>query len=266
MSKNRIDVLMVNKGLCNSRQKAQALIMSGLVYINEVKVNKPSEQISDTDVIIIRDKGNKYVSRGAFKLEKALRVFNANVDNKICIDIGASTGGFTDVLLQNNAKKIYAVDVGFGQFDWTLRNDERVILMERTNARYLTANMFLEKPSIAVMDVSFISIKLIIPTLINIMDVNPILYVLIKPQFEAGKDKIGKNGVVRDPQIHINVIKDIRDFLAHNNLKLSQLDFSPITGPKGNIEYICCITKGNNIIDNTKIINTVESAHLSLGK
>lgn len=265
MKKNRIDLVMVEKNICSSRQKAQALIMSGSVYIDQVKVLKPSEQVDYDDNILVRNT-KAFVGRGAYKLDKAIKVFNVDVNNKVCIDVGAATGGFTDVLLQNGASKVYAIDVGFGQFDWKLRNDDRVVLFERTNARYLNKKMFDEKPSIAVMDVSFISIKLILPALVSIMTSSPSLYVLIKPQFEAGKDKVGKHGVVKDCKTHIEIIDDISLFLNKMNMSIVNLDYSPIKGPKGNIEYICEIKNSNDILTLDKIENVVKLAHIELNK
>lgn len=266
MIKNRVDVELVRRGLCASRQKAQALVMAGEVYIDEVKVLKSSEQVNETDNLIVRHKNKEFVGRGAYKLDKALKVFDADVKNKACLDIGAATGGFTDVLLKNGAKKVYAVDVGYGQFDWELRNDSRVVLYERTNARYLNSEMFDEIPEIAVMDVSFISVKLIIPDLIKVMTDNPTLYILIKPQFEAGKENVGKNGVVKDPKIHIEVIQSIYDFLMQINLTITKLDFSPIKGPKGNIEYICEIKNETNSINDLEIESVVYKSHKELNK
>ncbi len=265
-NKNRIDIWLVENAYCNSRQKAQALIMSGLVYRDEVKILKASEIVAENDNIIVREKEHNYVSRGALKLEKALNIFHANVADKVCMDIGAATGGFTDVLLKNNAKHVYAIDVGYGQFAWELRTDSRVTLMERVNARFLTADMFVELPQIAVMDVSFISIKLIIPKAFEIMGDQGLFYVLIKPQFEAGRENIGKNGVVKDASIHEKVIFDIIQFLNKQNLCISQLDYSPIKGPKGNIEYICEIGKNTNLkaIDINLVKQVVHAAHQEL--
>lgn len=257
MNKKRIDTELVRRGLCKSRQKAQAMIMAGEVYIDEVKIIKSSECISENANIIIRNKNDDFVGRGAYKLDKAIKVFNADVRGKICMDIGAATGGFTDVLLKNGAKKVYAIDVGYGQFDWKLRNDKRVVLYERTNARYLNKEMFSDIPEIVVMDVSFISIKIIIPELLKVLADDPTMYVLIKPQFEAGKENVGKNGVIKDPKVHIEVIKNISKFLEEINLCISKLDYSPIKGPKGNIEYICEIKKplfNDTVIDVDQVV------------
>lgn len=266
MSKNiRADLSLVKHGLVESREKAKALIIAGCVYKNEVKINKTSELVDENLILTIRGKAHPYVSRGALKLEKALKSFKINVDGLIALDVGASTGGFTDVLLQNGAKHVYAVDVGYGQFDWKLRNDKRVTLYERTNARYLKSELFKEIPNLSVMDVSFISIKLIINKLFEIMGDNGVLIALIKPQFEAGISKIGKNGVVKDIETHIEVINNIFNFLNENNLIMSNLDFSPIKGPKGNIEFICEIRSNNNkkniSINKEEIVKCVNSSH-----
>lgn len=264
MNKKRIDTELVRRGLCKSRQKAQAMIMAGEVYIDEVKIIKSSECISENANIIIRNKNDDFVGRGAYKLDKAIKVFNADVRGKICMDIGAATGGFTDVLLKNGAKKVYAIDVGYGQFDWKLRNDKRVVLYERTNARYLNKEMFSDIPEIVVMDVSFISIKIIIPELLKFLADDPTMYVLIKPQFEAGKENVGKNGVIKDPKVHIEVIKNISEFLEGINLCITKLDYSPIKGPKGNIEYICEIKKALLNDKTIDIDQVVYNAHNDL--
>jgi len=241
--KIRIDVAMVNRGLTVSREKAQALIMSGVVYIREQKVAKPSEKVTDEDEIVVRDaKTHPYVGRGGLKLDKALRVFQLNVHGLTALDIGAATGGFTDVLLQNGASHVFAVDVGYGQLDLKIRDDPRVTVLERTNARYLTPEMIGDAvPDITVMDVSFISVKLILPTAAELMLHQGIFCILIKPQFEAGRDQVGKHGVVRDPHTHRSVIRDIRNFAAEIGYRMIKLDFSPIKGPAGNIEYLALL-------------------------
>lgn len=196
-TKQRVDVALVARGLCESREKAQACIMAGQVYIDEKKVLKPSENVKEEDNLIVRGPAHPWASRGGLKLEKAIASFHADLTDKVCMDIGCATGGFTDVLLKNGARHVYAIDVGYGQFDWKLRNDPRVTLMERTNARYLTADMVPLHPTVTVMDVSFISIKLILPVAAALMGENGAFYTLIKPQFEVGKDRVGKKGVVR---------------------------------------------------------------------
>lgn len=262
--KVRADVLLCQKELCESRQKAQALIMSGKVFVDEEKVEKASLLLPFDANILIREKEHSYVSRGALKLEKALLAFNVDVSDKVCLDIGAATGGFTDVLLQKGARQVYAVDVGYGQFDWKLRQDSRVKLFERYNARYLERSLFEELPKIMVMDVSFISIKLIIPRVIEILGEDSRFYVLIKPQFEVGKSKVGKNGVVKNPDDHIQVIVGISEFLNQLGWCMKKLDYSPIKGPKGNIEYICEIvyqSEDSLALGMSEIIQVVNAAH-----
>jgi len=255
----RADVALVEQNLCASRERAQKAIMEGQVFLNDKRINKPSEQVFRKDLLTIRSKGNDYVSRGALKLEKAINVFHADLNGRVIMDIGSSTGGFTDVCLRNNARLVYSIDVGYGQLDWRLRNDKRVIVMERTNARYLTRDMFSEIPTITVMDVSFISVRLIIPTAIQIMGNDGVFYTLIKPQFEAGREQVGKNGVIRDPEIHKTVIQNISEYVQKLGWHIVSLDFSPITGPKGNIEFLAEIRKdtGNNISVTEEDINSV---------
>ncbi|MFH1512936.1 MAG: TlyA family RNA methyltransferase [Bacillota bacterium] len=241
--KIRIDVAMAGRGLASSREKAQALIMSGVVYLKDQKVNKPSERVSEVDEIIVRAaKPYPYVSRGGLKLEKALRVFSLHVSGLTALDIGAATGGFTDVLLQNGAKRVIAVDVGYGQLDLKIREDSRVTVLERTNARYLTAESIGGLvPDLTVMDVSFISVKLILPAAAELMQNKGIFCILIKPQFEAGHEKVGKHGVVRDKDTRVSVIRDIRDFASQMGYTMTKLDFSPVRGPAGNIEYLALL-------------------------
>ena len=235
--KKRVDVLLVENGLAISRQKAQAMIMSGDVFFENRPVTKPSELFEDTALFTIKQ-GIPYVSRGGLKLEKAINVFNIDLYEKVCIDIGASTGGFTDCMLQNGAKKVYAVDVGYGQLDWTLRNNSKVVVQEKTNARYLKSEMYEENIDFISVDVSFISLSLLFQTIDLILGANGHCMTLIKPQFEAGKGKVGKNGVVRNRQTHFDVIKYVIAVAAQNHFEVLGLDFSPITGPKGNIEFI----------------------------
>ncbi len=240
--KQRADVALVARGLCESREKAQACIMAGQVYIGERKVLKASENVKPEDDLILRGPAHPYASRGGLKLEKAIASFHADVHGKVCMDIGAATGGFTDVLLRNGAQHVYAIDVGYGQFDWKLRNDERVTLMERTNARYLTPEQVPLHPTVTVMDVSFISIKLILPVAASLMGEDGCFYTLIKPQFEVGKDRVGKKGVVREASLHEEVLNDIVAFAPSFDWQVQALDFSPITGPEGNIEFLGMIT------------------------
>ncbi len=240
--KQRADVALVARGLCESREKAQACIMAGQVYVGERKVLKSSENVKPEDELILRGPAHPYASRGGLKLEKAIASFHADVQEKVCMDIGAATGGFTDVLLRNGAQHVYAIDVGYGQFDWKLRNDERVTLMERTNARYLKPEQVPLHPTVTVMDVSFISIKLILPVAASLMGEEGCFYTLIKPQFEVGKDRVGKKGVVREASLHEEVLNDIVAFVPSFGWQVQALDFSPITGPEGNIEFLGMIT------------------------
>ena len=236
--KVRADIALVRQNLCESRERAQAAIMEGRVYLGEKRINKPSELLDGSAILTLKVPENEYVSRGALKLEKAIRVFNADLKGKVIMDIGSSTGGFTDVCLRNGARHVYSIDVGYGQLDWKLRNDSRVTVMERTNARYLEKEMFPLVPEITVMDVSFISIKLIIPVAEKIMGEKGIFYTLIKPQFEAGREHVGKNGVVRDEETHSSVLEGIISFVNGTGWKVTGLDYLPITGPKGNIEFL----------------------------
>ena len=260
----RADVALVRQQLCESRERAQAAIMEGRVFLAEKRINKASEMIGDGEILTLKTAESEYVSRGALKLEKAIRVFNADLAGKVVMDIGSSTGGFTDVCLRNNASKVYSIDVGYGQLDWRLRNDKRVTVMERTNARYLTADMFDEIPEITVMDVSFISIRLIIPAAISVMGDKGVFYTLIKPQFEAGREQVGKNGVVRDPETHKAVLNNIIHFADNLGWTVIAIDYSPITGPKGNIEFLAEIRKiGDSgiTVSEQDVDETVRKAH-----
>lgn len=265
--KQRADQALVARGLCESREKAQAAIMAGQVYIGERKVLKSSEQVTEQDDLILRAPAHDYVSRGALKLEKAIRVFNADLNGKVIMDIGASTGGFTDVSLRNGAAHVYSIDVGYGQLDWKLRNDERVTVMERTNARYLTAEQFDMRPQVTVMDVSFISIRLILPVAAGIMGDDGVFYTLIKPQFEAGRDRVGKKGVVRDPKVHEDILNGIIEFAETFGWRVADIDYSPITGPEGNIEFLARIVKADDDLPRVttqKVAETVAAAHMNL--
>ena len=238
MKGKRLDQRLFELGLAESREKAKATIMSGIVYVNGQKSDKPGTQVSDDAEIVVRGNACPYVSRGGFKLAKALEVFPVEPAGKVCIDCGASTGGFTDVLLKNGAAKVYAVDVGYGQLAWQLRQDSRVVVMERTNARALTPDMFPESMDLGVMDVSFISIRLILPALHGLLKPGGEVVCLIKPQFEAGKADVGKNGVVRDKAVHERVLREMCEFFPTAGYTLMGLDYSPIRGPEGNIEYL----------------------------
>lgn len=267
--KLRVDLALVRQGLAPSRERAQALIMAGQVYVKEVKVLKPSEKVAEDAELIVRGHTHPFVGRGALKLDKALRVFGVDVTGQVAMDIGAATGGFTDVLLQNGASHVYAIDVGYGQLDWKIRSDERVTVLERTNARYLTHEEIPCVPDLTVMDVSFISVKLILPVAAQLMDGKGRFCILIKPQFEAGREHVGKKGVVRDPAIHRQVIEDIAAFLPSFGYAMAQIDFSPITGPEGNIEYIAELLpadKADKNADLERIQEVVAAAHKTLGK
>ncbi|MBR3764343.1 MAG: TlyA family RNA methyltransferase [Clostridia bacterium] len=240
--KLRADVALVERGLCESRSKAQASIMAGEVYVGTRRIDKASEIVRPEDDLHLKGQGSRYVSRGGLKLEKAIASFGADLTGLVCMDIGAATGGFTDVCLQNGAAHVYAIDVGYGQFAWKLRNDPRVTLMERTNARNLTPDMLPLHPTVTVMDVSFISIRLILPVAAALMGEAGVFYTLIKPQFEAGPERVGKKGVVRDPKVHMDVLQEIVDFCPTMGWQVQQLDYSPIKGPEGNIEFLAKIT------------------------
>ena len=246
MSKIRLDQYLCQNGLVQSRERAKALIMSGIVFVNEQKADKAGEMIAPDAKVEVRGHDIGYVSRGGLKLEKAMQVFPMRPDGKVCMDIGASTGGFTDCMLQNGAVKVYAVDVGYGQLAWSLRTDERVVNMERTNFRYVTHNEIPEDIDFASVDVSFISLRIILPVLRELLKSDGQAVCLIKPQFEAGREKIGKKGVVRDPQVHIEVVENIVNFALENGFDVKNLDFSPIKGPEGNIEYLMHIQKSEN--------------------
>lgn len=239
MKKIRLDQLIYERGFTESRERAKTTVMSGLVFINGQRADKPGMPVSPDAQIEIRGDAIPFVSRGGFKLDKALKVFPVDPAGKVCIDCGASTGGFTDVLLQHGASRVYAVDVGYGQLAWKLRSDERVINLERTNLRYITDEQIPEKLDLAVMDVSFISIRLVLPAVVRLLKQDADLICLIKPQFEAGREEVGKKGVVRDEEVHREVVKAVLNFAPSIGLSVVGLDYSPIKGPEGNIEYIC---------------------------
>lgn len=267
--KLRVDLALVRQGLAASREKAQALIMAGQVYRKEVKVLKSSELVEENAELTVRGHAHPFVGRGALKLDKALKVFGVDVSGAVAMDIGAATGGFTDVLLQNGAKHVYAIDVGYGQLDWKIRSDERVTVMERTNARYLTHQEIPCVPDLTVMDVSFISVKLILPVAADLMERKGRFCILIKPQFEAGREFVGKKGVVRDPAVHRQVIGEIAAFAPTIGYAMAQIDFSPITGPEGNIEYITellPISACGAPVGESRIREVVAQAHRTLGK
>jgi 23S rRNA (cytidine1920-2'-O)/16S rRNA (cytidine1409-2'-O)-methyltransferase len=268
-AKERVDVALVKRGLAESREKAQAQIMAGLVFAGLRKIAKPSETIGEADDLQVRGSAIPFVSRGGLKLEKALDAFHADVKDVVAMDIGAATGGFTDVLLTRGAAHVYAIDVGYGQLDWELRNDPRVTVMERTNARYLTPGQFEKPATLTVMDVSFISIRLILPVAARIMGEAGRFYTLIKPQFEAGKERVGKKGVVRDPKVHISVLEEIVAFAPSFGYQVRELTFSPITGPEGNVEFLAHIapfTPDSPAVSAEIIKKLVEEAHFCLQK
>ena len=243
--KKRLDVLVFEKGFAESREKAKAIIMSGIVYVNNQKADKPGVSYDENLVVEVRGDSQKYVSRGGYKLEKAMKSFPITLTDKITMDIGASTGGFTDCMLQNGAKKVYSVDVGYGQLAWKLRNDDRVVNLERTNMRYVTDEQVSDKIDFFSVDVSFISLKLILPVVRPLLSEGGQGVCLIKPQFEAGRGKVGKKGVVRDKAVHTEVIASIRDFCLECGFDVLGLDFSPVKGPEGNIEYLIHIRTSN---------------------
>jgi len=241
--KKRLDVYLVEHGFCESREKAKALIMAGIVFVNNQKSDKAGNIVKPDDVIEVRGETLKYVSRGGLKLEKAVDAFDLRLNGFICADIGASTGGFTDCMLQNGASKVYAIDVGYGQLAWKLRTDSRVVNLERTNFRYVTNEQVPDLLDFASVDVSFISLSHILPVMRTLLKDGGKSVCLIKPQFEAGKENVGKKGVVREKSVHIAVIEKIIELIKENNFSLLGLDFSPVKGPEGNIEYLCYIEK-----------------------
>lgn len=265
--KKRLDTAVFELGLCESRSKASALIMSGSVYVNGQKETKSGYTVKPTDKIELKGKQMPYVSRGGYKLEKAMKTFPITLSDCICMDIGASTGGFTDCMLQNGAKKVYSIDVGYGQLAWKLRTDERVVNLERTNFRYLTDETVTDKIDFASIDVSFISLKLILPVLFRFLKQGGKCVALIKPQFEAGKDKVGKKGVVRELSTHIEVISSIAQFSVETGFSVLGLTFSPIKGPEGNIEYLIYLSKdseGALAFDEAFITEIAEASHNNL--
>jgi 23S rRNA (cytidine1920-2'-O)/16S rRNA (cytidine1409-2'-O)-methyltransferase len=254
-NKERLDVLLVERGLAETREKAKRSIMAGLVYSNEERLDKPGEKVKVDIPLMIKGNVLPYVSRGGLKLEKALKVFDVTVQDKIMLDIGASTGGFTDCALQNGAKMSYALDVGYNQLAWKLRQDERVVVMERTNFRYVTPkDLAGEMPNFATIDVSFISLKLILPVLKTLLVPESDIVALVKPQFEAGRDQVGKKGIVRDEKVHLQVVSKIVDFSLEQGFNAVNLSFSPITGGDGNIEFLLHLKwigeqdKGQNLL------------------
>ena len=240
--KKRLDVLLTERGLAENRTKAQAIIMSGLVYVQGQKADKPGVSYEESVDIEVRSGGCPYVSRGGLKLEKALRDFGVDPTGFVCSDSGASPGGFTDCLLQQGARKVFAIDVGYGQLDWKIRSDPRVVVMERTNVRYVTPEQLGEPLDLSVVDVSFISLKIVLPVIKTFLKPTGQVLCLIKPQFEAGKDKVGKKGVVRDPDTHKEVLDDFVALAKELDMTILGLTFSPVKGPEGNIEFLGHLT------------------------
>lgn len=276
VKKERLDVLLVSKGLAASREKAKAIIMSGIVFVDGEKEDKAGTVFPENVNIEVKGNTLKYVSRGGLKLEKAMANFDIKLKDKICMDVGASTGGFTDCMLQNGAVKVYSVDVGHGQLDWKLRNDERVVCMEKTNIRYVKPEDIDDVLDFASIDVSFISLTKVLPPVKNLLKDNGEIVCLIKPQFEAGREKVGKKGVVRDKKVHFEVIEMVAEFALSIELYPLELDFSPVKGPEGNIEYllhltkdkILCENKASRLMDNLSeaIDKIVNSSHETLDK
>ncbi len=264
--KKRLDVLLTEQGCADSRSKAQSIIMSGMVYVDGQKADKPGVSYEPTVSIEVRGGVCPYVSRGGLKLEKALRDFGVNPRGYVCSDSGASTGGFTDCLLQQGARKVFAIDVGYGQLDWKLRSDERVTVMERTNIRYVTSEQLGEPLDLSVVDVSFISLRLVLPVIRKLLKPTGQVICLIKPQFEAGRDKVGKKGVVRESSIHKEVLDNFVALAAELQFQLTGLTFSPVKGPEGNIEFLAhlCLPAGAGICPDTALV--VAQAHNALNK
>lgn len=271
MKKVRLDLLLVERGLIETREKAKRTIMAGLVFSETSRLDKPGVKVDADIPLEVKGKAIPYVSRGGLKLEKALQFFNINVEGKKMIDIGSSTGGFTDCALQNGANLSYAVDVGYNQLDWKLRNDERVVVMERTNFRYLEpGDLKHGQPNFATIDVSFISLKIILPVLATLLEEDSEVVALIKPQFEAGRDQVGKKGIVREAKIHKHVINEIISFSIKTGFNVRHLTFSPITGGDGNIEFLVHLNwNGKSVGEMDELVNVeslVEEAHEALKK
>lgn len=265
--KERLDVMVVNRGLAASREKAKAIIMSGIVFVDGQREDKAGSMFDEKVIIEIKGATLKYVSRGGLKLEKAMSHFDVTLKDKVCMDVGSSTGGFTDCMLQNGAVKVYAVDVGHGQLDWKLRNDDRVVCMEKTNIRYVTPDQIDEPPAFVSIDVSFISLTKVLGPVKELMTSDGEIVCLIKPQFEAGREKVGKKGVVRDKNVHKEVIHMVMDFAKDIGFVLCNLEFSPIKGPEGNIEYLLHLSKDSEreagVID---VDAVVEASHEMLDR
>ena len=267
--KKRLDILVTERGLVESREKAKTLIMAGQVYVDGQKADKPGDTFSEDAAVEVRGKGLPYVSRGGLKLEKAMREFGLQLQGRTCMDIGASTGGFTDCMLQNGAQRVYSVDVGYGQLAWSLRTDPRVVNLERTNARYLTREQVPEEIGFFSVDVSFISLTLILPAVRPLLAEHGQAMCLIKPQFEAGRENVGKNGVVRDKAVHEEVIEKIRSFALENGFSVLGLTLSPVKGPEGNIEYLIYLERSEAPSQGEQVPSAqqvVEESHRALDR
>ncbi len=263
-AKKRLDVLLYERGLADSRQRAQAAVMSGQVFVNGQRVDKPGTGISEDAAVEVRGNPFPYVSRGGLKLEKALDFFGIALDGLIAVDAGASTGGFTDCMLRRGAARVYAVDVGYGQLAWSLRNDPRVVCMERTNVRCLSSGSIPEALDFGTVDVSFISLRLVLPVLRSLLRPTGRMICLIKPKFEAGRDKVGKKGVVRDPAVHLEVLKRFLDYAAETDFTVNGITYSPIKGPEGNIEYLGFLSAGAGALFQGDLKALVEESHRAL--
>lgn len=255
--KERLDVILFNRGIFQSRERAKGAIMAGIVYVDGQRVDKPGTGIKENAEIYIKEDTCPYVSRGGLKLAKAIEVFQLDLEGVVAVDIGASTGGFTDCMLKNGARKVYSIDVGYGQLDWSLRNDSRVVNMEKVNIRYLESDKISEKADIISIDVSFISLKLVLPVAAGLLAEEGRLVCLVKPQFEAGREQVGKKGIVRDKAVHAEVIENVIRYGRENGLYPQGLDFSPMTGAKGNIEFLLLFSKNSSETDYRPIIDAV---------
>lgn len=266
--KQRLDAELVSRGIIQSRERAKAEIMAGKVYVNGQKADKAGELVTPSDNIEFRGEQLKYVSRGGLKLEKAMELYGFRLDGKVCMDVGASTGGFTDCMLQSGASKVYSVDVGYGQLAWNLRQSEKVVNLERTNIRYITKEQVPDTVDFVSIDVSFISLGLVIPVLPPLLADDAMMVCLVKPQFEAGREKVGKHGVVRDPATHIEVLERAVGFAKKSGFGIVGIEFSPIKGPQGNIEYLMVLSKSKPELDisGDDIRKLVESSHDELDK
>ncbi len=266
MARKRADKLLVEQGLATTRSRAKAMIESGEVFLKGFPVSKVSTLLDAGADLTVRSVTTSWVSRGAFKLLRGLEIFDVSVENRICVDVGASTGGFTDVLLKKGGERVYSVDVGYGQLAWKLRNDPRVVVMERTNARYLEKSQFPDQPNLVVTDASFISLKLLLPAMERIMTFPGQMILLVKPQFEAGKERLGSGGVVRDPLVHLEILQEMSHFVdSETKLTLAGVTYSPIRGPKGNIEFLFYLAPSGNTPSDIDLERVVYQAHDETG-